>query len=362
MIRTVRLIFIILLMLAAGIIAVYSSSSILGMKRFGDEAHFLKRHMINMIIGFVFMLMCWKMDYHNWRKLYLPMLVFTLMLLILVFLPGFGKRAEGARRWISLMGFSFQPAELAKFSFIVYLAHSIERKGEKMKSFLYGFLPYLIVMMPFLLLIYKEPDLGTCVILILILITMVLAGGLRLRYLFASCLAAFPLLYYAIVNKSYRMRRILAFIDPWADPSGYGFQIIQSFIAFGSGGLFGVGPGEGKQKLFYIPQAHTDFIFSVIAEEYGFLGVLLVIVLFSLFVIEGFRIALRINDKFGCLLAIGITSAIGIQAFIHMSVVMGLLPPKGLTLPFISYGGSSLIVNMMEAGVLMSIASRMEEK
>ncbi len=362
MIRIPRLAFIVLLMLAAGIIAVYSSSSILGMKRFGDEAYFLKRHLINMIIGFALMFINWKMDYQNLRKLYFPLFIFTILLLVLVLLPGIGRTVDGARRWIGIRGFSFQPAELAKLSIIVYLAHSIEKKGERMKSFLYGLLPYLIIITPIIFLIYKEPDLGTCVIIMLILITMVLAGGLRLRYIFVSFITALPLLYYVIANKKYRFRRILAFVDPWADPAGYGFQIIQSFIAFGSGGLFGVGPGEGKQKLFYIPQAHTDFIFSVIAEEYGFLGVLFIIALFSLFIMEGFRIALRANDRFGCLLAAGITSAIGIQAFIHMGVVMGLLPPKGLTLPFISYGGSSLIVNMIEAGVLMSIDSRMEER
>jgi cell division protein FtsW len=286
------------------------------------------------------------------------LLALTVLILILVIIPGVGVLRGGARRWLMLAGVNFQPAELAKLALVIYLAHSMARKEEKIKTFMVGVLSHLIVTAICLGLLLLEPDFGTALILAMLLYSMLFIGGVRVSHLLATGLVALPALIYVMVTAPYRLRRLLTFLDPWSDPQNSGFQVIQSLIAFGSGQLWGRGLGEGRQKLFYLPEAHTDFVFSVIGEEVGFLGALAVLVLFGVIVLRGLRLTGKIEEPFEQYLAFGLTVLLGLQALIHMGVVMGIMPAKGLVLPFISYGGSALFTNLMEAGILLSLSRR----
>jgi cell division protein FtsW len=257
-----------------------------------------------------------------------------------------------------LGGFAFQPGELAKISLVLYLAHSLAKKREKIQTFTMGILPHLIIGGLFLGLILLEPDLGTALILGLILFLMLFIGGAKFSHLLLIGLMALPVLALSAIGAEYRLRRLLVFLDPWRDASSSGFQIIQSYIAFGSGQLWGRGLGESRQKLFYLPEAHTDFIFSVIGEELGLMGALIVLALFGFIVVRGLRLTRKIEDPFCQYLAFGLTTLLGLQALIHMGVVMGLMPTKGLVLPFISYGGSAMVINLTGAGMLLSLSRR----
>jgi cell division protein FtsW len=341
-----------------GLVMVYSSSSIMAAKRFHDEFYFLKRQGIYAILGVGTMIWAMRIDYHVWKKIAVPFLLLCLFLLGVVLIPGIGGSAGGSSRWIRLPGFSFQPSELAKIAFIIYMAYSLDKKQDKMKMFSSGFLPYMVVLAVMLLLLLKQPDLGSSLTLGAVAMIMLFAAGTRLTYIFSMVLLALPFLYYAIMHVDYRRRRILAFLNPWEDPTNTGFQIIQSWIAVGTGGLFGLGLGEGKQKLFYLPEAHTDFIFSVVGEELGFVGFMVITSMFFLLLIRGVRVALYAEDTFGRSLAFGISTLIGLEAFVNIAVVTGIFPTKGLALPFISYGGSSLIITLFAVGVLLNISSR----
>jgi cell division protein FtsW len=271
-------------------------------------------------------------------------------------IPGIGVVRGGARRWLTLGGFAFQPAELAKLSLVLYLAHSLAKKSDRITTFSVGVLPHLVVGGVFLGLIVMEPDLGTAVTLGLLLFLMLFVAGAKTWHLALIGLSALPVVAFAVMGAEYRMRRLLTFLDPWQDASKSGFQIIQSYIAFGSGQLWGRGLGESRQKLFYLPEAHTDFIFSVIGEEMGLIGALAVLALFAVIIMRGLRLAGKIEDPFSRHLAFGLTTLLALQALIHMSVVMGLMPTKGLVLPFISYGGSAMVINLIEAGILLSLS------
>jgi cell division protein FtsW len=255
-------------------------------------------------------------------------------------------------------GFAFQPSELAKLSMVVYLAHSLAKKEELIRSFSVGIVPHLIVSGAFAGLLLLEPDFGTALILTMLLYFMLFVGGVRVSHLLATGLLALPALVYVLMTAEYRLRRLMTFWDPWSDPSGSGFHVIQSLIAFGSGQWFGRGLGESRQKLLYLPEAHTDFVYSVIGEELGLLGALVVLGLFAVIIFRGLQLSAKIEEPFDQYLAFGLTVLLGLQALIHMGVVMGLMPTKGLVLPFISYGGSAMMINLMEAGILLGLSRR----
>jgi cell division protein FtsW len=341
-----------------GVVMVYSASSIMAAKKFHDGFYFLKRQGIYTLLGAGAMIWAMRVDYHVWKKYAVPILIGCLIMLVAVLIPGIGDSAGGSSRWIRLPGFSFQPSEMAKIAFIMYMAYSLDKKQDKVRFFSTGFLPYMVVLAIMLLLLLKQPDLGSSMVLGAVAMIMLFAAGTRLSYILSMVLLAMPFLYYAIMNVDYRRRRIMAFLNPWEDPTNTGFQIIQSWIAVGTGGLFGQGLGEGKQKLFYLPEAHTDFIFSVVGEELGFVGFIVISSMFFLLVMRGIRVALYAEDNFGRSLAFGISSLIGLEAFVNIAVVTGIFPTKGLALPFISYGGSSLIITLFAVGVLLNISSR----
>ena len=289
-------------------------------------------------------------------------MMLTFLLLIIVTFPEFSKKVGGARRWLTLGGFSFQPSELAKFTLVLFIAKSLVKRADKLRNFAYGYLPNLIVLGFFFIPILFQPDFGTAMIICAVTLTMLFIAGLRKKFLFLSILAIVPFITLAIMTAEYRTKRILAFLKPWEDPSGIGFQVIQSFYAFGRGGFWGTGLGQSSQKLFRLPEAHTDFIFSVIGEELGFIGTTAIVILFSIFIWRGFITAYRAKDPFGTHLATGLTLLIGLQAFINLGVASGLLPTKGLTLPFISMGGSSMLITMLSVGVLLNISKQAKKR
>lgn len=341
-----------------GVVMVFSSSSIMAVREHGDSLYFLKRQGLYALAGFILMAGLMHFNYLYLRKLAVPILLLCLFLLVLVLIPGIGAKIGGAKRWIRLFGFSLQPAEFAKLGLIIFMAHSLARKQDKMKSFKLGFLPYMVVLAVLLLLILLQPDLGSALTLCAVAMAMMFVAGTRPIYIVSLGILALPFLYFMVMNVDYRRRRILAFLNPWEDPSNTGFQIIQSWIAFGSGGAMGNGLGESKQKLFFLPEAHTDFIFSVVGEELGFAGVIIIAAMFLLLVLRGFKAATSAPDNFGSYLAFGMTLLIGIEAFVNMAVVMGLVPTKGLALPFLSYGGSSLMATLMAVGIILNVSSK----
>jgi cell division protein FtsW len=341
-----------------GVVMVFSSSSIMAVRDYGDSLHFLKRQGGYALIGFALMALLMRVDLQVLRKAAWPVLCLCALLLLAVLIPGVGKRVGGAARWIRIAGVTFQPAEFAKIGLVLFMAHSLARKQEKVKSFKLGFLPYMIILAVLLGLLLVQPDLGSALTIGIVAITMLLVAGTRLSYLVGAGLIALPFLYFMVMSVDYRRRRIMAFLNPWEDPSNTGFQIIQSWIAFGSGGAFGQGLGESKQKLFFLPEAHTDFIFSVIGEELGFIGVIVIAAMFMLLILRGIKTSLHAPDEFSCFLAFGITLLIGMQAFANMAVVMGMVPTKGLALPFLSYGGTSLVTTLGSIGLLLNVSRR----
>jgi cell division protein FtsW len=342
-----------------GVVMVYSASSIMAEKKFHDSFFYLKRQGIYAMLGFGVMWGVMQIDYQQLRKYAVPLLFGCLVLLVLVFVPGIGGTAKGASRWIRLPGFNFQPSELAKIALIIYMAYSLDKKQERVKLFSAGFLPYMVLLAVMLLLLLKQHDLGAALTLGLVAIIMLFAAGTRPRYILGMVVLALPFLYFLVMNVDYRRRRILSYLNPWEDPSDSGFQIIQSWLAFGNGGILGQGLGEGKQKLFYLPEAHTDFILSVVGEELGLIGVLVIAAMFLLLVQRSIRVAVYAEDNFGRFLAFGIAVLLGIEAFVNIGVVTGLLPTKGLALPFLSYGGSSLIITLLAVGILLNVSGRM---
>jgi cell division protein FtsW len=299
-------------------------------------------------------------DYRRLRKLARPLLWLALGLLVLVLIPGVGREVSGARRWFRFGVLSFQPSEFANIAMIIYVADFISRKTNAIRTLRWGLLPIMAVMGALSLLVLMQPDLGTTVALASVVFIMLYVSGVRLTY-FATILAAsVPALYLLIFSVPYRRARIMAFLNPWADPKGSGFQIIQSQIALGSGGIFGTGLGHSKQKLFYLPAAHTDFIFSIIGEELGLLGTAGVIILFALFIRLSLKVVKHAPDRFGYFLALGLVAMLSLKAMVNIGVSVGIFPTKGLPLPFISYGGSSFIFDMVSVGLLLNIARTSE--
>ncbi|MBI2539427.1 MAG: cell division protein FtsW, partial [Deltaproteobacteria bacterium] len=301
-------------LLAVGIIMVLSTSYLYSQERFSDGTYFFRKQLTAVGAGLLTLCIAALLPAASYRRFVYPLLALTLFILILVLIPGIGLSRGGARRWLPLGGFVFQPAELAKITLVLYLAHSLAKKGERVQTFGIGLLPHLIIGGLFLGLVLLEPDLGTTLILGMILFLMLFVGGAKFSHLAAIGLLALPAVGLAVVGADYRLRRLLTFLDPWRDASNTGFQIIQSYIAFGSGQLWGRGLGESRQKLFYLPEAHTDFIFSVIGEELGLLGALAVLALFGVILVRGFRLAARIEEPFCQYLAFGTTTLLGLQA------------------------------------------------
>jgi cell division protein FtsW len=344
------------ILICIGLVMIYSSSSIYAWERYKDSFFFFKRHFSFLVIGAAITFFIMGMDYKNLRRWAKPLLIISFILLLLVLVPGLGREVSGARRWFRFKMFSFQPSEFATLAVLIYVADFIARKGSQIKSFFRGFLPPMLALGGIVLLILMQPDLGTSLALVIVVTIMLFIAGVRPMYIFSMILASLPALYVLVFSVPYRRMRILAFLNPWLDPRGIGFQIIQSQIALGSGGLFGVGLGQSKQKLFYLPAAHTDFIFSIIGEELGLLGTMGVIVLFIVFIHLGLKIIKNAPNTFSYFLSLGLVLMITLKAAINIGVSCALLPTKGLPLPFISYGGSSFIFDMVCLGILLNIA------
>lgn len=356
----ISIILILLMLLGVGVVMIYSSSSIYAWNNRGDSFFYLKRHLLYLFFGFLFMFIAMALDQKIIKKSIKPLFIFSLFLLLLSLIPGFSREAAGAKRWIKIGNFGFQPSELIKVAFILYLSDFLARRKKIINNFTYGMLPPLVALGVPTVLILLQPDLGTAIALVSIAFVMLFCAGLNYSYFLFAGLISLPILYFLVFNISYRRARILAFLNPWADPQGTGFQIIQSQIALGSGGLFGQGLGQGKQKLFYLPAAHTDFIFSVIGEEMGVVGTITVTLLFILLIWQMIKVVRFNHDDFFRFLSIGIISLIALQAVINIGVSIGMFPTKGLPLPFISYGGSSLVFDMAAIGLLLN-ASRNKE-
>ncbi len=348
----------VILLIGLGLVMVYSASSHMAAHKLGDSYFYLKRQAMFSVLGLCLMIIAKNIRFSLYPKLAYPLLLLSFCLLVLLLIPGLGYKVGGAYRWLRWGGFSFQPSELAKFSLAVYMAYSMSKKGSSMESFSKGLLPHLLVASTFMLLIVLQPDLGTAVIIGCWFLMILFVGGVSFRHLFYMLAVSIPIVIWLVMHADYRLNRWWAFVNPWDDPKGIGFQIIHSFLAFGSGGILGAGLGNSKQKLFYLPESHTDFVFSIAAEELGFLGTACIIFLFGFLIMRGIKISLSAKDLLSSYMAFGLTSLFGLQVLINMGVVMGLLPTKGLTLPFLSYGGSSLVINLLGIGVLLNISSR----
>lgn len=349
-----------MILISIGIIMIYSTSAIYANEKMHDSLYFLKRHLIYLVAGFFMMLLAMAVDIQVLRRLSKPIMAFSIILLVLVLIPHIGRETAGARRWFKIGLLNFQPSEFAKIAIFIYLADLLARKEKVIKSFLYGYLPPIFVLGFVLGLVLLEPDLGTAIAISCIGMLMLFVSGVRPLYILASLLASIPALYVLLFRVPYRRKRMMIFLNPWSDKRGAGFQIIQSFIALGSGGLLGVGLGQSRQKLFYLPASHTDFIFSIIGEELGFIGAASVVILFILFVWEGMKITFKANGQFEKLLSMALVSLIALEAVINIGVTAGVLPTKGLPLPFISYGGTSLMFHLTAVGLLLNIAKSSE--
>jgi cell division protein FtsW len=353
----IQLLFPVLFLVGIGIVMVYSASSALALKKFGTDYFFLKKQALFSLAGVVVLVACRHFPYKFYRPLTYPLLALSIILLIAVLIPQFGVSAGGATRWLRIGRFTFQPSELARVALVIYLAYSLEKKGEQLKDFSVGFLPHVLLLAVLAAVIIQQPDFGSVVILGVLTGLMLFIGGVRIKHLFLAVITLVPVGVYLLMNAEYRWKRLLGFIDPWQYPAAEGYQIVHSLMAFGTGGITGTGIGKGYQKLFYLPEPHTDFIFSVVGEELGLIGVLAIIGLYAWILVCGIRIAQNAADPFGSFLAVGLTVAMGLQIVVNMGVALSLLPTKGLTLPFLSYGGTSLLLNMASIGMLMNISA-----
>ena len=349
-----------LLLVGIGVLMVFSASAVMAGERFGSPYHFFARQLGWALAGLAAMGVAMRLDYRRWKK---PAIVFTLLgvttlLLLAVF---FLDRSHNTHRWIKLGSLmSFQPSELAKPALILFLAYFLEARTKSMDDWRHTLLPAVVPVFLFAGMIAKQPDLGTALVCLGVSAAILYAAGMKLRYFAYGLVPIVPVLAYMLIFVPWRLARIKIFLHPELDPQGIGFHINQSLIAVGTGGLTGLGLMEGKQKLFYLPEPHTDFIFSVISEELGLIGAVLVVTLFCIFAWRGLRTALRSRDNFGRFIALGVTTMIVLQAFFNVSVVLALLPTKGIPLPFISYGGSSLFVMLASVGVLLNISQQTE--
>ncbi|TNF64726.1 MAG: putative lipid II flippase FtsW [Deltaproteobacteria bacterium] len=351
-------------LIAFGVVMVYSASAVFASNMFGNGYHFLIRQTVFTALAFVVLIVFAHVPINALRRSTYPLLLVAVVLMIAVAL-GFGRSAGGATRWLAMGPVNVQPAELAKLAMIMWLAHSLAKKANRVRTFSIGFLPHVLVAGLLMLLCLAQPDFGSAVMIALLTFVVLFAAGAKAGYLLGCVLIGLPVGYAAIASSPYRMRRIQAFLEPFEHRQGAGYQITESLMSFGSGGWTGVGLGDGRQKLLFLPEAHTDFISAIIGEELGFIGVALLCAAFAWVVLRGLRAAWRAQDEYAGYLAAGMTLFIGLQAFTNLAVAMGLLPTKGLALPFVSYGGSSLLVNAAAAGIILNTSrfgmSRAEE-
>jgi cell division protein FtsW len=350
-----------LILLALGLTMVFNASTVMAQSQYQDPYFFIKRQFFYALLGIAALFLGYSIDYHRYQRLAYPFLFLSLLCLILVFVPGIGGKVRGAARWLKLGPFTLQPSEFAKLAMALFMAYSLTKKQEKMKHFSIGFLPHMIVAGIFIILVALEPDFGTAITIAAIVFTMLFIGGTRLTHILLALGSGVFLAIIMVLRDPKKMGRVFSYLDPWKYGQDVGYQLKQSLLAIGSGGFFGMGPGQSRAKLFYLPDAHTDFIISVFSEEWGFVGVMLVLILFAVLVYRGFILSLRAPDSFGSYLAIGLTLLIGLPAAINLGVVTGIFPTKGLSLPFLSYGGSSLLANLLAVGILLNISSRVKK-
>lgn len=350
-----------LLLLTVGIIMVFSSSFVAAKARYADGFYFLKRQLLWALLGIIGMTVVMKIDYVRFKKWAIPFFFLAVILLVLVLIPGVGITVKGSTRWLGIGSLSFQPSEVAKLALVVFLAKNLALQKEQIKYFSRGLFPQLLVVGIVCALILVQPDLGTAVTIAGTSYLLFLVAGACKTHLMGLALLGMVLFGTAIYVAPYRVERFTAFLNPWADPLGSGFQTIQSLYAVGSGGLFGMGLGQGRQKFLYLPEQHSDFIYAVLCEELGLLGASFILLLFFVFMWRGLKIALKVPDTFGSLLAVGITVMVVLQAIINIGVVTGILPVTGITLPLVSFGGSSLTLTLFEIGILLNISCYVKE-
>src|SRR5215212_2898201 len=344
-----------ILLVALSVVMVYSASAPVALERYGRASMFLMKQGMWAVLGIAMLTVFMRIDYRYYRE---PLFIWTglgfvAFALVCVY---FRAPVNGARRWFGVGGIGVQPSELAKLVAIFFIAAILERRGRRIDDVVSSLMPIAIVVLGLVALILPEPDFGTSMSLLVIAAVMVFAAGLNYRYVVGVGLAALPAVYILVMGSAYRRRRTLAFLNPWEDPLGDGFQIIQSLIAIGTGGVWGKGLMNGVQKLFYLPEPHTDFIYSVISEELGLVGATAVVICFCVVAWRGARVALNAPDPFGAFLALGLTTMVAAQALVNISVVLGLLPTKGIPLPFVSNGGSSLLINLVGMGILLNVS------
>ncbi len=344
-----------LLLLCVSVVMVYSASAVVALERFQQPYLFLTKQALWSVLGLAVLVVAMRVDYRTYRN---EAFIWCLLGLVVLMLVGvlFSAPINGTRRWFAVGGLGIQPSELAKVACVFFTALMLERRMHRIDDLSYSLLPIGLILGLVVALILLQPDFGTSISLALVVAVMVFAAGLHYRYFVGLALAALPAIYIVLVSAPYRRRRLLAFWDPWADPLGDGFQIIQSLVAVGTGGVFGRGLMAGVQKLFYLPEPHTDFIYAVISEELGLVGATAILICFCVIAWRGLRIAARAEDTFGSFVALGLTTMIAAQAFVNISVVLGLMPTKGIPLPLVSFGGSSLLINLLGMGVLLNIS------
>ncbi len=344
-----------LLLVALGVVMVYSASAPVALERYGRASRFLMTQAMWAVLGITMLTVVMRIDYRYYRE---PMFIWTCLALVAFALVAVYFRApvNGARRWFGIGGIGVQPSELAKLVAIFFIAALLDRRMHRIDDVTYSLMPIAIVVIGLVALILPEPDFGTSMAILMITAVMIFAAGLNWRYIVGVALVALPSIYIVVMGSAYRRRRALAFLNPWDDPLGDGFQIIQSLIAIGTGGVWGKGLMNGVQKLFYLPEPHTDFIYSVISEELGLIGATAVVICFCVVTWRGMRVAVRAPDTFGSFLALGLTTMVAAQAFVNLSVVLGLIPTKGIPLPFVSAGGSSLLINLVGMGILLNVS------
>jgi len=356
----ISILIIVLILISVGLVMVYDATAVKAYEYYGNSFYFLNRHLFFLFLGLICSLIVMNLDIEILKKYSKLTILTALCLLGLVLIPQVGYEVGGAQRWFRLGAINFQPSEFAKVALILYLGEFLSRKGFEVRNFKRGLLPVLLVTLACVGLILLEPDLGTGILVFSVAIFMIFAGGARVLHLLMLGALSIPAIFYLILVKPYRIRRIIAFLNPWQHQQGASYQLVQSLIALGSGSLFGVGLGRGQQKLYYLPASHTDFIFSIIGEELGLIGTVGIIILFILFIFYGAKLAFSIHRPFSKLVILGIISLISLQAIIHIGTSTGSIPTKGLPLPFISYGGSSLVFNMIAVAILLNVSRERE--
>ncbi|HTI40984.1 MAG TPA: putative lipid II flippase FtsW [Vicinamibacterales bacterium] len=344
-----------LLLICVSVVMVYSASAVVALERFQQPYLFLTKQALWSVLGLAVLVVAMRVDYRTYRN---EAFIWCLLGVVFVMLVAvlFSAPVNGTRRWFGIGGLGVQPSELAKIACVFFTALMLERRMHRIDDLSYSLMPIGLIIGLVVALILLQPDFGTSISLALVVAVMVFAAGLHYRYFVGLALVALPAIYLVLVAAPYRRRRLLAFWDPWADPLGDGFQIIQSLVAVGTGGVFGRGLMGGVQKLFYLPEPHTDFIYAVIGEELGLIGATAILLCFCVIAWRGLRIAARAEDTFGSFVALGLTTMIAAQAFVNISVVLGLMPTKGIPLPLVSFGGSSLLINLLGMGVLLNIS------